>query len=131
MRSEWLRTGLVIGMHFSCFMLVLSAFHIYAEVRDHGFVPFRFYIILPVCFTVLSLVVYFSLEEKWKTISKLALYTFSICVLGVVVYGIKVVIYHATGDPIPSPLSYGLIALAAGGSLLFGAMRLMGSRWLN
>lgn len=112
-------------------MLALSVFYIYIGVRDEGTMPFRFYIILPICFFVLSLAVYVSLEEKWKTISKIFLYIFSLCLMGVVGYGIKVVIYHTFGDPIKSPFEYGIIALVVGGSLLLGVIKIMGSKWLN
>jgi len=131
LKNEWFRAVLAIGMHFACSMLALSAFYIYAGFRDEGSMPFRFYIIVPICILVLSLVVYFSLEENWKTISKLFLYTFSLCLLGVVGYGIKVVIYHTFGDPIKSPFEYGVIALIFGGSLLWGVIKIMGSKWLN
>ena len=83
------------------------------------------------CFLVLSLVVFFAEEEAWKTITKLLVYTFSLIFLGALGYGIKIVIDTITGETTTGTLTQGLIAASLSSCLLWFAIKLLKSKWLN
>lgn len=129
--NEWVRLSLAIGMYLSCAMLALSIFYIYVEFRRLGYVPTRFYIILPACCLVLSLVLYFSEERAWVTALRLSLYVFMLLSMMIGLFGLRVVLNILLGEPASVSLFNGFLALVSGFAIFWILLKLANSKWLE
>ena len=129
--SRWLRQALEAATHAACFMLALGMFLAYGEIQDHGFVPFRYYLIWSACVLVLSLSVIFSIKSKWKTISTLLSITLLIFFGFVAGTGFFTVIFTLMGDDTNHTLLQGLMALSLGGFMFWKILLLLSSNKLK
>ena len=129
--NEWIRLSLAIGMYLSCAMLALSIFYIYIEFNKLGYVPTRFFIIVPICCLVLSLVLYFSEERAWITALRLLLYVFMLVSMMVGIFGLRVLLNIILGEPASVSMYSGGLALGSGSAIFWLLLKLANSKWLE
>ena len=83
-----------MGVGFSFLAIVLSVFQIPIELQEHGKIPARIQVMLAIALSILSVSVYLSHLPRWKVGINYLLYILSICSLGVMMHGVKILLLN-------------------------------------
>lgn len=130
-KSDWMRIGLVFGLHISCVMLPVSVYHIIKGLIEVGSFPIRFTIIIPVCLATLAAVIYYSDEPGIKTFCRILIHISFLISLGVILFGLGIVFTHFLSGESNFSVLTGFASIMAGMMSYSVLMKGYKSKWLN
>jgi hypothetical protein len=129
--NGWIRVSVTIGMYISCAMLALSIFYSYIELRSLGYVPLRFFIIVPICLFVLAIVAYLSEKRAWITVVRLSIYVLLLLSMMIGLFGLRVLLNLLLGEPASTSMYRGLLAAGCGCLMFWLLLKLSNTKWLR